>query len=260
LIHSFVFLKEKKIWDLWDSKDIRESKPKSTALSSFVDDDSPEAINHDMKRMKHQEKRAVAHEKLLLHAYAALSLLSSNQQISVNTNPFSFTSLTSNSKQALERFCQGIKSGMAILKLNRDQKWHLRYLTTSQEGHWLTSGDRNHDNGYFPLGLLWVKKINKSKGHSISSIDSDGRGGLLLADIIRIEECPEIIEQFPLTKKQLRDYPDSIAVRIQADHKGQTRYITFRCSKAASVVIITGCRAAISLLGDSIRSIDSSKK
>jgi hypothetical protein len=239
------------VWDSWERKD-SEHRSKSAALSPFTDDESqlPESMNNDMRRMKHQEKRAIAHEKLLLHAYAALSLLPNNQNALVNNAPFSVMNSPSNNKQALERFCQGVKSGMAILKLNRDKKWHLRFLTVSQEGSWLNNGDRTQNNGYFPLGLLWVKKMNKIKGHSISSIDADGRGGLLLADVVRIEECDDIADKFPLTKKQLRDYPDSVAVRLQVDHKGQTRFVTFRCSKVASTVIITGCQAAIALLGD----------
>lgn len=234
------------MWDSWERKD-SENKSKPAARSSLMDDENhmAEYVNNDMKRMKHQEKRAIAHEKLLLHAYAALSLLPSQQHTSVNSVPFSLVNSSNNNKQALERFCQGVKSGMAILKLNRDKKWHLRFLTVSQEGSWLNNGDEARDNGYFPLGLLWVKKMNKHRGHSISSIDADGRGGLLLADIVRIEECNDIAEKFPLTKKQLRDYPDSVAVRLQVDHKGQTRYVTFRCSKAASTVIITGCQSAI---------------
>jgi len=221
-------------------------------------------MNHDMRRMKHQEKRAVAHEKLLLHAYAALSLLPNHPNAIVNPSPFvgvlNSTNISNNHKQALERFCQGVKSGMAILKLNRDKKWHLRFLTVSQEGSWLNNGDsRSHDSGYYPLGLLWVKKMNKTKGHSITSIDPDGRGGLLLADMVRIEECTADIEnKFPLTKRQLRDYPDSVALRLQVDHNGITRFVTFRCSKAASSVIITGCQSAIALLGTySIRNLTS---
>ena len=247
---------------MWERKD-SENKPKAAAgRPSYMDDDSQmeKSLNHDLKRMKHQEKRAIAHEKLLLHAYTALSLVPNHPPHAVvNAAPLSMMNTTSNNKQALERFCQGIKAGMAILKLNRDKKWHLRYLTVSQEGSWLNYGDRANENGYFPLGLLWVKKMNKSKGHSISSIDSDGRGGLLLADIVRIDECTDIAGKFPLTKKQLRDYPDSVALRLQVDHKGQTRYVTFRCSKAASTVIITGCQSVIALLGDCMRNINSVK-
>ena len=149
-------------------------------------------------------------------------------------------------KHVLEKFCVRIKHmAVEVLKLNRDKKWQTRYLTVSKEGTWLKNNAKS-DACFCPLGLLWVKKFNKSREHSVLTIDKQGRGGMLLANLIEIStgEYTTDISNSVLTKNQMKKFYDSCIVTL----KGQSSFVTLRCERNDADAIMIGCNAIIDVL------------
>ena len=154
-------------------------------------------------------------------------------------------------RKTLEKFCKRIKSeGIEVLKLNRENKWQTRYLTVSSEGTWLNKGNnlRNGDSCFCPLGIVWVKKLNKTQEHSISNIDKQGRGGMLLANLSRAIEIHDYTSKYPMSRKQLDQFKGSAVIRLYSDSKGPKKFVTLRCTKPDAVGIILGCNAIIDVL------------
>ena len=130
-------------------------------------------------------------------------------------------------KHVLEKFRVRIKhTGVEVLKLNREKKWQTRYLTVSKEGTWLKNSDKG-DSCFCPLGFLWVKKFNRSKEHSVLTIDKQGKGGMLLANLVQIRTQDDYERTSGLTKKQLERYHDSLIIHIH----GASSFVTFRCDQ-----------------------------
>jgi len=71
-------VQEQKVWDAWDKKDSSETMNEETAQSvenkSIGTAAHLEELELRQRRAQHLERRARAHEKLLLHAYSAMSL------------------------------------------------------------------------------------------------------------------------------------------------------------------------------------------
>lgn len=304
---------ERQVWNDWDKKDNE---------TSFTNDSS--SIDHAILPKEqieiNNERRARAHEKLLMHAYIALSKpppevvvekgeasqiingqqvssnhyrlppsMQSNNQVqqnivpddnfysdngnqapmTVHTNTYAYpdsvasdsmpkdasitTDLTAPGvnaksvafqKQVLEKFCLRIqRTPIEVLKLNRDEKWQTRYLTVSKEGSWLKKGAKQ-EACFCPLGLLWVKKFNKSKEHSVLTIDKQGRGGLLLANLVRVQVTDSQQGTNKLTKVQLQKYNDSCIVTLH----GKSTFVTFRAERDDADAIMVGCNAIIDVL------------
>ncbi len=147
-------------------------------------------------------------------------------------------------KQVLEKFCLRIqRTPIEVLKLNRDEKWQTRYLTVSKEGSWLKKGAKQ-EACFCPLGLLWVKKFNKSKEHSVLTIDKQGRGGLLLANLVRVKVTDSQQGTNKLTKVQLQKYNDSCIVTLH----GKSTFVTFRAERDDADAIMVGCNAIVDVL------------
>ncbi len=147
-------------------------------------------------------------------------------------------------KHVLEKFCVRVKhTGVEVLKLNREKKWQTRYLTVSKEGTWLKNSDKG-DSCFCPLGLLWVKKFNKSKEHSVLTIDKQGKGGMLLANLVQVKIQDDYERNSTLTKKQLERYHDSLIIHLHA----ASSFVTFRCERNDADAIIIGCNAIIDVL------------
>ena len=275
-------------------------------MSDTEDDTTIEGLR---RKALHLEHRARAHEKLLMHAYAALSAPPQNKMIekmetdsqiqnynsmnkqlsgihsnteniapslspsvdfsryamkntlmsmtdtyvhqpSSNPSVKTLKSLT-NQRKTLEKFCSRIKNeGIEVLKLNRENKWQTRYLTVSSEGTWLKKDSDlgNGDSCFCPLGILWLKKLNKNKEHSISNIDKQGRGGMLLANLTRANEVHDYTSKYPMSRKQLDQFKGSAVIRLYSDASGPMKFITLRCTKPDAVGIILGCNAIIDVL------------
>lgn len=99
---------------------------------------------------------------------------------------------------------------------------------------------------FCPLGILWVKKFNsKQKEHSVTAITANGRGGMLLSQMINIKKENEYLK-YPLSKKQEKFTGSStISIYRGGNFPG---FVTFRCTKADTAAIIAGCNAVIDAL------------
>jgi len=288
--------KERRVWDEWDKKDSQSHTTgfdTSTRVDSSADmEESMETFNSNAdtrteytedKEANYLERRAHAHEKLLMHAYAALSMppqigcyekgtkvIHNNEceteffnkranAVEKNLDPdignksnklvqgnFKSTVLQ---KQILEKFLITLRNnGIEVSKLNRDNKWQTRYLTVSKEGSWLCHSDGNSgDRAYFPLAILWVKKFS-TKEYSISNIDKQGKGGIILTQLTCSEELDAQNLVCSSAKKQNSKFADSVIVKLHSKIDGENRCVTFRCSKESSTTIITGCNAIIDVL------------
>lgn len=195
------------------------------------------------------ERRSRAHENLLLHAYTALSI----PPRSVPIEKEMITTKISNgmdSRQMLEKFCTQIKiSPLEVFKLNRENKWQTRFLTTSKEGSWLKNGNgiKQEDAPFCPSGILWAKKLNKNHEYSISTIDNQGKGGGIFAQLARFSIRNEILQQYPLTRKQSAKFRECVIICLYFDGEHDFS-VTFACSKSSAEVITTGCSAIIDIL------------
>jgi len=289
--------KERRVWDDWEKRDNETLEEQSTDDS---DSNGSESLKDSQKNSLHLERRARAHEKLLMHAYAALSMppsssttdkgesnggglnqrnqddfirdhLSGRANIEnlgpMHNNPNRVTSrnssdsVTSNNqnhyntlqRQIFERFCIRIKQkGIEILKLNRDYKWQLKYLTVSKEGSWLKKGNGVSvgDACFCPLGILWVKKFNrKTKEHTIATIDKQGKGGFLFSKLRSVEEViNDEATIYPMTKKQKEQFANSVIVKMYCENAGPTRLVTIRCSRPDAEAIIQGGNAILHMM------------
>ena len=165
-----------------------------------------------------------------------------------NASSFSLQSVSSTAyhKNVLDNFCSRIKNtAIEVIKLNRDQKWQPKYLTVSKEGTWLKHNHKD-DRSFCPLALLWVKKFNSRSNneHSVLSIDKQGRGGILLANLVRVEIKESQQGLSSLSRRQQERYRNSCIVNLH----GQSSFVTFRAQKAEAESIYVGCNALIELL------------
>ncbi len=164
---------------------------------------------------------------------------------SVKSNPsLRQTKSIAYQKHVLEKFCVRIKHmAVEVLKLNREKKWQTRYLTVSKEGTWLKSSAKS-DACFCPLGLLWVKKFSKSREYSVLTIDKQGRGGVLLANLVQVNVSEDKNGNSALTKTQMKKFHDSCIVSIQ----GKSSFVTLRCERNDADAILIGCNAIIDVL------------
>uniref|UniRef100_A0A7S3VFR9 Uncharacterized protein n=1 Tax=Chaetoceros debilis TaxID=122233 RepID=A0A7S3VFR9_9STRA len=293
--------KERRKWNEWDKKD---QDAVYTNGSATVD-----SYKEERKRsILHMERRARAHEQLLMHAYTALSkpppmtlqekgthlensvpmrqdtarqdtarhnmpqtvwqeqqavennptrrnitsrqgtssqqrTSSRHESISKNGTPSKNYPSAIPSRQILENFCVQIKnSPLEVLKINRDNKWQARHLTVSKEGTWLNQSSKK-DACFCPLGLLWVKKFNKSNGHSITSINKQGRGGILFVHMARVQMEKHLLNQYPPSSRQIEKFQQPVVIRLYSNGRGNSSHVTLLCSRVAAETIIVGCSA-----------------
>lgn len=217
--------------------------------------------------------RSEAYEKLLLYAYAALSVpppagalaekgegKASNNNHALYPTVLSPTGRTDMTKLLTRLRTQSIE----VLKLNREKRWQPRFLTITKEVTWFrhrsngqsfVSGNGISVNSY-PRGLLWLKKFDPSKPqHSnvLSSIDKNGKGGILFTDI---EHVSVTKDNHPLSLKQRRKFKDGITfvVHASSNTNGGTksnRQILFRCSnKEDAFALSSGFQALLDRIKD----------
>lgn len=106
----------------------------------------------------------------------------------------------------------------------------------------------NGDACFCPLALLWVKKLTRSNDFSVTTIDKQGKGGIIFAHLAEVKVDNEWTNQFPLPKKMSQKYSDSVTIRIFSDGDGKTNVTTLRCSRGTADNILLGCSAIIEVL------------
>lgn len=110
------------------------------------------------------------------------------------------------------------QKGVRVLKLGRQNKWQVRYLTVSKEVVWVSPHERAREVGQCPKALLWVKRFD-SKAHDLSKIKSQGRGGVLFSDLNKVEyvkgQNTSATESFDRISKTLkRTFPSFFGVSV----------------------------------------------
>ncbi len=194
------------------------------------------------------EVQSQAYEKLLLHAYTALSMPPPSEIIEKGEAsevydatikpPFRQRGREEGLRSdALNVFFERInESGMEVLKLNREKKWQQRFLTITKEVLWFKKNENNGRIDSCPRGLLWVKNTH-SKERSVDNIGKNGRGGVLFANI---ESVSVTKDDFPLNRKQKRGkFKDSYTFVLHSNVNGSCRDILFRCEMKEDVCILS---------------------
>merc|ERR1712228_641759 len=86
--------------------------------------------------------------------------------------------------QFLDDFISKLKiEPMEVLKLNRENKWQLRFLTITKE---------EIPQLRCPQGILWLKKNPSKKVYSVKNIDRQGKGGMLLQQLSDAEQLTDL--------------------------------------------------------------------
>ena len=190
--------------------------------------------------------RSEAYEKLLLYAYAALSAQVpakivekgdmegsddfGNKENMIYPHVLSPKEASMQAESMIKIIARLSDSGIEVLKLNRHKEWQPRILTVTKE---FTKFNKSEDTRYrgiesCPQGLLWLKKFDKNKPHTVASIDKSGKGGCLFSNI---EYLSVTKDNHALSRKQKKGkFKDSITFILHASNaNGTKREILFRC-------------------------------
>lgn len=205
--------------------------------------------------------RSNAYHKLLLYAYTALSVPPPSEAVEkgrgVKKDYIIYPPVLSSSDAVLR--CEEMSrilnrfrtEGVEVLKLNRERHWQSRFLTVTKEVIWFrkTSDVRFCGVDSYPRGLLWVKKFDQDKQHSLASINKNGQGGLLFSTIQYISLMKD---NHPLSRKQKKGkFKDSITLVLHACSNGSKREILFRCmNKDDAFALSSTFQAILDRLGD----------
>lgn len=250
---------EQKVWDEWNRQDDSTQEAKTV---------STEAV----------ERRENAHRELVQYAKSAKSAsdgekgrdssmeespaptegtesddessksLPEDPAVTPNSAKFSVSQ-----RRILEKFSSTLKhQGMEVLKLNRDKKWQARYLVVSKEVLWLNAAEVNGhsgDRGQCPLGLLWTKRFNAAKEYSITAIDRQGRGGVLLDQLVKVSATARSDLGHALSKKQQEKFKESVAISVDYTQNGSKKVVVLLCRTTdAAHFLCTGLRVVIDVL------------
>lgn len=118
-------------------------------------------------------------------------------------------------------------SAIEVLKLNREKNWQLRFLTVTDE---VLAFEKSAVGGIdsCPMGLLWVKKFDHGKQHTLASLGKNGKGGMLFN---WIEHMSVTKDNHPLNRKQKKGkFKNSITLALYLDADGYKREVLFRCA------------------------------
>jgi len=235
---------ERKVWEDWDRKDGYEKG--EYAIVPFNKEIN--VLEENERKVKHSAKRALAHEKLLKHAYCALSatkeftdlpkieynrfLVLNEDEKKENTENKSPLNLTSKQSPYIETFYSKLKAeGLKVLKLSRGNKWQLRFLTLSKEVECFRK-DFSKERIFCPLGILWVKKFQKKRDYGINCIDKQGRGGILLlelANIYQLSTKESLANRLP-KKQEHGEFKHSVALALRySELVKPSRTVIIRC-------------------------------
>jgi hypothetical protein len=157
-------------------------------------------------------------------------------------------------RHTIDSFCTKLRTqGIEVLKLNRDNKWQLRYLTVSKEVTWLHSSQRvsgSKDRGHCPQGIIWLKKFSATKESSIATIDKQGKGGTLLSQLVSAFESDDTGADYTLTKRQQEGaFKKRTLVVLQSKLGGKTRSVSIYCkTREDAQFLCSGCTSIIEVL------------
>ena len=99
------------------------------------------------------------------------------------------------------------------------------------------------------MALLWLKRFNpKSKEYSVSLIDKQGRGGVLVPQLVRVAAKGRS-EPIQLPKKYQEKYGESVTVEIEYRLNGANRLMTLRCQSTDEAhFLCTGLRVCMDVV------------
>ena len=215
----------------------------------------------EMGRNLNSDARSNAYHKLLLYAYAALSVPPPSEVVEkredTENDRFIYPPVIT-PHDAVVRFDEMRKmldrlstKGIEVLKLNRERNWQPRFLTVTKEVMWFRKSNDLRYCGIdsYPRGLLWVKKFDQDKQCSLSSITKNGQGGLLFSAIQYISLTKD---NHPLSRKQKKGkFKDSVTLILHSSSNDKTREILFRCmNKDDAFALSSSFQAILDRLSD----------
>lgn len=169
--------------------------------------------------------------------------------------PLTPTNLSINQLRVMDKVVSSLrKKGLEVLKLNRENKWQPRYVTISREFSVLRSPEFHVNEGekmICPEALLWVKRFNsRNQNYSITSIDKQGRGGIMMSSLKKVSASSRSDLEFPIPRKHQNKFKDSITVQLECcDDEGSERTIVFCCRRTNEAhFLCTGLRVIIDIL------------
>jgi hypothetical protein len=181
------------------------------------------------------------------------SNFSGSDGVSETSKPTTTPILLSFSQRSLiEKFSKQLSQyGVEVLKLNRRMQWQARYFAVSKEQIALIAHEANTKSGaevaQCPKALLWLKKFSsKSGGYSLTNIDKNGHGGMLLVNLKDIQVSADHQDlKTPLPKKLADKFKDSVMVALEYEFKGEQRRIEFRCKDNDEAQFLSTCMRVI---------------
>jgi hypothetical protein len=224
-------------------------------ITDLMTQDTPQGT--EVQRYRREEAR----NKLLQYAENAMSLLSSkkddkapqkvqspikvNQGLAVDTSvpdqraekiltamaspttaQTMFTPLSYKERSVLEKFSSTLRNeGIEVLKLNRRNKWQIRFLSVSREVTWLNTEAENADIGQCPKALLWLKRFQGSS-YGISNLKNKGRGGILFTKLqsVNLETASRTASR--MSKRLKAMFEEDACVSLEYLLDGGTRTVT----------------------------------
>jgi hypothetical protein len=161
--------------------------------------------------------------------------------------------LSLNQRRILKNFCAILKKqGIEVLKQNLDSKWEVRFLTVSKELHEMNHVKLSETDGEIaecPIAVLWVKRFVSRSVYSASSVDKQGRGGVMLSDSVKVTATGRRAESaVQLPKKYHNKYKDSVIVVLEYSLAGSVRSMAVRCKTTDDAhFLCTGLRVCIDI-------------
>jgi hypothetical protein len=164
------------------------------------------------------------------------------------------TALSLNQRRILEKFSASLKiQGVEVLKQNRDTKWQLRFLTASKELTEISNVKitTEGEKAFCPRALLWLKKFNPrgKADYSTSMIDKQGRGGVMLSDLVKVTALGRSEPAGTFPKKYQEKFNDSVTVIIDYKLNDAVRSMVLRCKSTDEAhFLCTGLRVCMDVL------------
>lgn len=230
---------ERKLWDEWEERDdlsgrtkkkkseVDSTRDQTEARESKVPDSSSSSLDSSVNRMQTAQRRKQAQTTLLDHAEKAqkqdreqmqsiLSVKTEETEVSAEDKSTG-TTITFVQREVLQKFSSMLRNDkVEVLKLNRHNKWQLRYITVSKEVAWLktkTEVPPTPTSSQCPQALLWYKTYN-TKNTGLTGLKNDGRGGFLFSQLKKIERDPNVVTPFPIPRKLQKKFRPYAGVKI----------------------------------------------
>jgi len=246
-----------KNWERGDKEDVS-----TLVIEEKSNEDASCHSDNSGSKERHERRRQIAQKKLLKHANKAMTLFggralgedppvaaqkamylipiepSMNDTISEEPSAASVaaTATVISVKQSLSHpreFPAVLKNdGIEVLKLGRRKKWQVRYLTVSREMMWVNSRDTAGDIGQCPKALLWLKRFD-NRLHGISSLRSNGRGGLLFSNLLSMRTIDRESElPVSIPKRMVKKFPGIAGVTLDYTFDKGNRRSLLLCFKS----------------------------